>query len=317
LGKFNFLLNTGVASALLRARPDVLLCGGYNYVACWQASAWARRRRIPVLLWSESTIHDQRRRRALVEFLKRRFRTRCTAYIAAGQSSREYLVHLGAREDRIFTAPDAVDVDHYATSAERARSQAEEIRARYGLPRHYILFVGRLVKEKGVFDLLSAYSALDGKDRSQVGLVFAGDGCARSLLMEQAKVINPGCVRFCGFVHREQLPGLYALAEALVFPTHSDTWGMVVNEAMSCGLPIVASSVAGCLPDLVADGDNGFIVPPNDIQSLTSAMARVIQNRELAIQMGNRSACRIRDFTPESCAQGLAAAANVVCQEIA
>ncbi len=79
-------------------------------------------------------------------------------------------------------------------------------------------------------------------------------------------MIIPGAVCFPGFAQREDLAGLYALAEALVLPTHSDPWGLVVNEAMACGLPIIVSSVAGCAADLVEDGWNGYVVPPRDVE---------------------------------------------------
>ena len=99
--------------------------------------------------------------------------------------------------------------------------------------------------------------------------MFAGDGVSREELTQRARRISPGAVCFPGFAQREDLAGLYALAEALVLPTHSDTWGLVVNEAMACGLPIIVSSVAGCSADLVEDGWNGYVVPPRDSEKLS------------------------------------------------
>jgi glycosyltransferase involved in cell wall biosynthesis len=116
-------------------------------------------------------------------------------------------------------------------------------------------------------------------------------------------------VRFPGFAQREDLAGLYALAEALVLPTHSDTWGLVVNEAMACGLPIIVSSVAGCSVDLVEDGWNGYVVPPQDSEKLREAIDSLLRRAELKQQMSARSLERIRNYSPEACADGLAAAA--------
>jgi glycosyltransferase involved in cell wall biosynthesis len=305
VGKYNLLLNSRVGASLRRANPDAILCGGYSYLASWQAAMWAQRHAVPLLLWSESTKHDQRRRHAPVEFMKLRFRRLCRAFVAAGKSSREYLLALGAPESSVFIAPDAVDVQFYTDQAEKARQHVDQIRARHDLPSRYFLFTGRLVKEKGVFDLLSAYSTLDENTRSQIGLVFAGDGPVRSELVRQAAEIRPGVVKFCGWVHREQIPGIYALAEALIFPTHTDPWGLVVNEAMACGLPIIASEVAGCVPDLVEDGCNGFVVAPRSVESLARAMQTLVRQPELAAQMGSRSRQRIRAFTPEKWVDGL------------
>jgi glycosyltransferase involved in cell wall biosynthesis len=313
VGKYNLLVNRGVGAALRRFRPDAVLSGGYNYLASWQAVRWAKSHKVPVLLWSESTINDRRRGRREVEFMKIRFIRLCKAFVAAGKASRDYLIEVGAPRDRIFIAPDAVDVEFYAALARVARQNAPEVRARHALPPRYFLCAGRLVPEKGIFDLLAAYAKLEADERSQVGLVFAGDGASRSQLEERAAAIDPGCVRFCGFVHREELAELYALAEAFVFPTHSDPWGLVVNEAMSCRLAIIASDVAGCVPDLMENGGNGFIVPPGNIGEIVRAMRILLSNPAAAQKMGDSSALRIQAFTPEACADGLSNAVAFAC----
>ena len=92
-------------------------------------------------------------------------------------------------------------------------------------------------------------------------------------------------IQFSGFVHREELPEIYAFADALIFPTHSDPWGLVVNEAMACNVPVILTSVAGCASDLVQDGENGFVIPPRDVAQLARAMARVAEDS--AIRVGN------------------------------
>jgi len=314
LGRYNMLLNSGVGAALRAARPDAVLCGGYNYFAAWQAAFWCRRHSVPLLLWSESTGQDVRHGFGPVEFAKIRFCGLCRAFVAAGTTSRDYLRVLGAEEGSIFVAPDAVDNDLYSSSAEKARQCADEVRARHGLPDRYFLCVTRLVKEKGVFDLLAAYSKLDESTRSQIGLVFAGDGSARAELVQQAASIVPGTIKFCGWVHREQVPEIYALAEALVFPTHSDPWGLVVNEAMACGLPVIASSVAGCVPDLVEDSWNGFVVGPRDVDGLARAMRKLLMDSSLAREMRVHSLERIQEFSPQACAEGIVRAAMFACE---
>jgi glycosyltransferase involved in cell wall biosynthesis len=316
-GKYNLLVNVGIGAALRRARPEVIISGGYSYLASWQAALWAERHKVPLLLWCESNSADKRRKHALVESLKKRFRGMCRAFVAAGLASRGYLLELGAPEGSVFVAPDAVDVEMYARSAARARARCAELRAEHSLPQRYFLYVGRLVEEKGVFDLLSAYAKLDESARTRIGLVFVGDGAVRADLIGRASQIHTGVIRFCGWVHREQISELYALAEALVFPTHSDPWGLVVNEAMACGLTIVASDVAGCVADLVRSGENGFTFRPRDIDGLVDAMRTLINQPDLAKRMGNCSFELIRAHTPEACAAGFATAVNFACDGMA
>ena len=137
------------------------------------------------------------------------------------------------------------------------QAKAAEHRLVLRLPARFFLFAGRLVAEKGIFDLLDAYQSLAPSVRDEVGLVFVGDGAARSAIQQSAAAINGGSIQFTGFAQRESLPAYYALADALVFPTHTDPWGLVVNEAMACGLPVICSDVAGCVADLVESGWNG------------------------------------------------------------
>ncbi len=315
-GKHNLLINRGLRSALNKLKPQIIICGGYSYVASWEALLWARRHRVEFVLWSESTRQDARGRRPWVEWIKAYFLRHCDRFVVSGRASFDYLRLLGSPSARILTAPNAVHNSWFAAAAENATLHAHELRQKMKLPSRFILFVGRLVPEKGVFDLLAAYAKLDVHLRSEVGLVFAGDGVSRVELTKRAAQITPGIVCFPGFAQREDLASLYALAEFLVLPTHSDTWGLVVNEAMACGLPIIISGVAGCLADLVDDGWNGYTVPARDSGKLSAAIDSLVRHPELRQQMSKRSLERIRNFSPEACAEGLAAAAICAVTEV-
>lgn len=309
LGRNSVLLNWRVRASLKQLAPDAIICGGYNYFASWEALSWARRNNVDFILWSESNQYDARSGRRWIESLKSYFLGRCDRFVVPGKSSFAYLHLLGVAKEKIFTALNAVDNDWFASQAQAARSRAAELRKRLGLPERFILFVGRLVSEKGIFDLLEAYGRLGDDVKSAVGLVFAGDGSERSELEKKAKKISPSTICVCGFAQREQLAAIYGLADVLVLPTHSDPWGLVVNEAMVCGLPVVVSNVAGCAADLVEDGWNGFVVAPTDTDKLCGAIDAILRNDRLRQQMRVHSMERIRQYSPEACAAGLAAAA--------
>jgi glycosyltransferase involved in cell wall biosynthesis len=306
LGRYNALLNGGMARALSIAAPEVILCGGYSYIASWQALYWALAHKVPFFLWSESNAQDLRGGHALVEFLKGFFLRRCSGFVVPGRSAQQYLLAHAIKEDEIFIAPNAVDNDFFTAAATAARQNDAKCRADLGLPSRYFLFAGRLVREKGVFELLSAYAKLDESLRQQVGLVFVGDGASRQQLEEQAASISPGVIRFAGFAQREQLANCYALAEMLILPTYSDPWGLVVNEAMVCGLPVVVSRVAGCAADLVKENWNGLLVPPRDVTMLTLAMRRLASQPDLCATMGANSVQHIDHYSPQEWATGIA-----------
>lgn len=306
MGKASLLLNWGTGKALEEAAPDVIVCGGYNYPASWRAMSWARRHKVPFVLWSESTTRDIRKGRWIVDRAKKRFVDRSTAFLVPGSAARQYLLELGVRESQVYVAPNAVDNEFYARHACLARQQPGEIRTKFDLPERYFVCVGRIVPDKGVFDLLRAYERLAVEIRKDVGLVFVGDGGARVELAAAVAKVAPGRIRLLGFMHREQLASVYGLAEALVFPTHTDTWGLVVNEAMASGLPVLVSDVAGCANDLVRPDWNGFVLPRSDVKKWSEAMRLVVMERDLRQTMGRNSESRIREFSPVSWAAGLA-----------
>jgi 1,2-diacylglycerol 3-alpha-glucosyltransferase len=179
------------------------------------------------------------------------------------------------------------------------------VRINLQLPARYFLFVGRLVKEKGVHELLQSYAKLDRSTREQIGLVFVGDGASRKELEQQAASVAPGTIRFSGFAQREQLPAYYALADMAILPTYSDTWGLVVNEAMACGLPIIVSRPAGCALDLITDGWNGLVVPAQEVSALSSAMQSLASQPELRARMAANSRKRLVGYSPAAWANAI------------
>jgi len=314
IGQHNILINRAVARTLSAIAPDVVLCGGYNYPASWQAAYWAKRHNVPFLLWSESTALDNRRASVEIEFLKKRFLDMCDAFVVPGASAAGYLRALRA-SPRIFQAPNAVNTDFFSKRAADIRQG--KLRPQIGglLPSRFFLFVGRIVGAKGIFELLAAYERMHSEIRREVGLVLAGDGEDRPEAMVRASAIAPGDIRFTGFMHREELAELYTLAEALILPTHSDTWGMVVNEAMACGLPVIVTHVAGCASDLVEDGWNGILIRPHDPSELAAAMMSVAGASDARSQMAARGLKRIKAYSPAAWAEGVARAVASVCPE--
>jgi glycosyltransferase involved in cell wall biosynthesis len=310
LGKYNILVNQSVASALERAQPQVIVCGGYNYLASWQAQRWAKRNGVRFLLWCESTGSDRRSGHTLVESLKESFLHSCDGFIVPGKSSMEYIRQMAGASGNIFVAPNAVDVALFSSRAHAARARGERLRGERGLPQRYFLFAGRMVKAKGVLDLLEAYGRLSTDLRADVGLVFAGEGPLRAECEAIARAIFPGAVHFAGFVHRDELAGYYGLAECFVFPTHSDPWGLVVNEAMACGLPVICSQVAGCAADLVKT--NGRVVAVHEVEQLKTAMREIAMDRKLRERMSRESSNLILQYSPEACAAGIAEAAHSI-----
>ncbi len=263
---FVYEINPGIAPLLVRSRPDLLVIGGYAVFAEQVALALCPLLRIPFLLHSESHLGKprpgwlSRAKRSLLPALL----GRAAGGLAVGSAAAEYLAAHGIPRERIRIFPNTVDVDGYRAAAARARADATAARARLGLPERYDLFVGRLVEAKGLLDLLEARERLGA---AAAPLVVAGTGPLESTLHRASGV------RAVGFRGRDQLIDLYALAERCVVPSLDEPWGVVVNEALACGCPVIASDAVGAARDLVRDGIDGRVVPAGDVTALASALA--------------------------------------------
>lgn len=290
------VLNRGVARALRHADPEVLVVGGWNQPAFWQALVHARLHRRPLVAWVESTARDARPGARSFELAKRALIRGCSGFLVPGRASSEYLRSLGVAPERITVAPNAVAADIFGAGVAAARRDREGLRRALGLDGCVFLYVGRLDEGKGVDSLLRAFASVPGE------LVVVGTGPSERAL----RAASPPRVRFLGWLDRDELVPWYAAADAFVFPTRSDTWGMVLSEAASAGLPLVASEVAGAAWDLIEEGVNGFRVPPDNEKALAAALRRLAEDPSFRAAAGSRTRELTAGFTPEEWARSVA-----------
>jgi glycosyltransferase involved in cell wall biosynthesis len=293
--------------ALAGSGATVLVCTGYSDPEVHAAAAWAIDARIPLVACSDSTFQDERRV-WVREALKGRIVAAFDAALVAGTRSREYLGRLGLGSTRCFEPWDVVDNAHFAAGAAAARSLGPAGREKLGLPARYFLCVARFVPKKNLARLLEAF----GRYSREAGpngwsLVLSGSGPLEGDLRSQASRDGSAPkVLFTGFLQYGDLPCLYGLAEALVLPSLSDQWGLVVNEAMAAGLPVLVSNRCGCATDLVREKGNGLTFDPENAEALASAMADMAGlSPEARERMARESAKIISNYTPEAFAAGL------------
>lgn len=284
--------------------PQAVVITGYYYPAMRAAAQWARRHGRASVYMGDSQRVD-RPRIALREWLKGWWvRRHYDSAFVAGERAADYLTGLGFPRERIWTGYDVVDNDIIASGAADARAAASELRTRLGLPDRFFLFVGRFSGEKNLPRLLEAYAGYrQAAGRQAWGLVMVGRGPQDDLLQRRAQELDG--VVFAGFQQADQLPAYYGLASCLVLPSLSETWGLVVNEAMAAGLPVLVSPRCGCVPELVRSGWNGYLCDPLDIAGMARSMA-VLSSPETDIDaMGAASRRIVALYTPETWAQGL------------
>ncbi|MGD1914086.1 MAG: glycosyltransferase family 4 protein [Rivularia sp. (in: cyanobacteria)] len=303
-------LNPDVIYQLWKQQPDVIICGGWHHFSHWLALVYAQMTKTPLLIWSESTLKDERSVSNIKHKLKTWIINQADGYIISGNAQKKYLLNLGAKQDRIYIAPNAVDSNFFTCETQRYRQQKTMWKDKLGINGCVILYVGRLIDEKGIPELLEAFTKLS--PHNQVTLIIVGDGSRSQdyhLFCQQNQLNN---VVFTGFQPQTALPQYYGIADIFVFPTKSDPWGLVVNEAMAAGLPIICSDAAGAAPDLVVNGKNGYLVPVRDVKKLSEALQILVEDESLREKMGLYSQEIIANYTPQKMALGLKEAIQTV-----
>jgi len=291
-------------------RPRVVVCVGYADPEISQAMAWAVGAGVPLVTCSDSTQADETRSWAK-ELLKRRVVSVFSAALVAGGRGSDYLASLGLEPSRHFRPWDVVDNAHFAAGAAASRHNEVDLRAILGLPARYFLCVARFVPKKNLRRLIEGYADYARRAGDDAwSLVLSGSGPLESELRGAAAAAGRAArVHFPGFTQYPGLPALYGLAGAFVLPSSSDQWGLVVNEAMAAGLPVLVSARCGCAPDLVREGENGFTFDPTDVDGLARRLAQLAEmepGQRAAI--GQRSREIVASYSPEAFAHGLEAA---------
>jgi glycosyltransferase involved in cell wall biosynthesis len=283
---------------------DALWLHGYAHQAHLRAIAVAKNLGIKVLLRGESHLHSQSRSRVkhwMKEQLLYWFFTAIDGFLAIGTLNWEYYLRYGVPAERIFAMPYAVDNAFFQKQIEAGWSDRERLREELKLEhnRPVILFASKFQSRKRAFDLLEAYIKLspDRVHEPKPYLLFVGDGEERARLEGRVRQLGWTSVKFLGFKNQTELPRYYDLCDIFVLPSEHEPWGLVVNEVMNAGKAVIISDHVGCGPDLVADGENGYVVPVGDVQRLAERLRQLTANPTLLRAMGQASRKRIAKWS--------------------
>lgn len=298
-----------VARTLSDARPDAVAIAGWSHPAALAALLWCSWKSVPTVLMSDSAAGDAVRR-SWREGVKRRIVSLFASAVVGGAPHCPYLVGLGMPWDAIFDGLDVVDNDHFEKGAARVRADADGHRARHALPARYFLTSSRMIGKKNLFAILDAYRIYRADAGAQAwDLVMLGDG--RLMPSIRDAIACAGLthhVHLPGFRQYDELPIYYGLAGAFVLASTTEQWGLVVNEAMAAGLPVLVSTRCGCSTDLVRPGINGFTFEAADPKQLAQFMRIVASDPEIAASMAAAGQELIAAWSPARFADHLLSA---------
>ncbi len=265
-----------IGRAIAESDPDVVLLMGWHSITQLRALLWCRRHGIPVLYRGDSHLGlaPAGARRVVWGLRTRVLLRQFAGALAVGRSARRYLLRFGVDPTRIFHSPHAIDVARFATFAAPHATADGRRAARIALgldpSRPVLLFAGKLTAIKRPLDLVAATARL--ADGTQ--LLVAGDGPLREP-MEMAARRAGVSLTITGALAQDAMPRAYALADALVLPSARESWGLVINEALACGTPVIASTGCGATDDLVHPGKSGERFAPGAVPQLADAILRL------------------------------------------
>jgi glycosyltransferase involved in cell wall biosynthesis len=287
--RHDYPITLGVWRALSHASPQVVVASGWSTFASQAAVVWCRLHGIPYLLVVESHDRDARPgwRRTIKGAIVPRVVKGAAGVLVTGTLARESMLARGARPDRIRVFANTVDVEAFGERADVLAGRRAELREALGLSTAdvAVLSVARLAPEKGL-DVLVRAAAQTGDPG--VVILAAGEGPQRGSLESLAAGLGVR-LSLLGDLDWERIVEAYVAADVFALLSRSEPWGVVVNEAAACRLPLVLSDAVGAAHDLVVEGENGFLVPAGDVASATAALRSLAGDPALRSRFGAAS----------------------------
>lgn len=306
-----------IRGEIRRGRYDAVIVNGWVAKTCLQALAACRLSGTPCIVRGE--VNGLPPRPAWKRLGHRLLFKQYRAFLAIGSNNRRYYQENGVRQSRIYSTPYCVDNSRFESGARRwldAEGRAG-LCARFGLDpgRRTFMFSGKFVDKKRPGDIVEAVRRLDASDRDRLQVLMVGGGPLDAGL-EAASEGLP--IHFAGFLNQGEITAAYAAADCLVLPSdHGETWGLVVNEAMACGLPALVSDQVGSAIDLVSTGRTGEIFPCGDVAALAALMSRYAGDPARLKRMGVDAQARVRsDYNFDRVVDGALAALRTVTGKV-
>lgn len=305
---FLSLINPSIVKELRRENPDALWVNGHNYFTYLLAIGAAKALGIPVLMRGEThlLLSCSMSKRILRRLVMSAFYQVCDACLPIGTRNAEFYRSHGVRDERLFIVPYAVDNTFFTQTTDSYLKDPSSIKKDLGLPATtpLVLFASKLMSRKRPMDLLMAYHKLR-REQIQAALVFIGSGSHEQMLKTYVQQQQVPDVYFFGFRNQSELPKFYAIADIFVLPSENEPWGLVINEVMCAGLPVVATKEIGAAADLVIPDQNGLIYQTGDIEMLASHLRTLVADSKLRMRMGQCSRELIAKWSIERCVQGV------------
>jgi glycosyltransferase involved in cell wall biosynthesis len=296
---------------------DAALLLAYDRWLYWRALRAANKAGIPVMFRAETTDTTKVKRHPLIKLIRPRvlhhFYTRIAAFLSIGTGTTGHYLHHGVEKNRIFFSPYSVDDQLFEEQRAEFAHLRNEIRKDLGFDSDDFVFMfsGKMIEKKNpllIADALNRLPNLHG-----IGFLAVGEGKLKAEFEHRIRKCLGDKATFTGFINQSQLGRYYTAADAFVLPSvWEETWGLVVNEAMIFGLPVIVSDSVGCREDLVIPGETGYIFGSGDPVALAESMTKMIEDLDHAAKMGLAGRKLIGRYTVSEAVKGILEALEYV-----
>ena len=290
-------LPVGVEKALREIDPDMVFAMEYNPTIL-RAVHWCRKHHVPFVSWTDGTLNSEKNIGKVQRLSRSYIIKRASAFVASSTASKETQIAYGADPDKCFVSYLTVDINKYLAKKDSYNARQ-------------MIYVGSLIQRKGL-DLLMPALAKTAED---IRLIIVGEGQEKRALEEQIDKLGINDrVEFKGFVEGEELRELYKNSDVFIIPTREDCFGLVILEAMCASLPVISSKYADGARDLIVEGENGYIIDPEDTDNFAETINRMFAEGNLA-EMGTYSYEKAQEFSFSHVAEGCIAALKYALKE--
>lgn len=308
VGGFFSLINPSIIKELQTGEYDAIWVHGHNHATYLLAIFVAKLLKTAVFMRAET--HLLLQRTGLKSFIRRPLMTAfyhlCDACLAIGTQNAAFYRYHQVPEEKIFLVPYTVDNNFFKQAVGQYTQNRLDLREAMGLPAHQpiILFASKLTERKRPLDLLQAFHKLQ-QQNIVATLIYVGSGSEEAKLRAYVQDHALHDVYFLGFQNQLALPKFYAVSDMFVLPSENEPWGLIINEVMCAGLPVIASQEIGAVADLIHNNENGFTFPAGDIAALTECLRKIVVDPSLRKRMNGRSLEIINNWNYEQCVIGV------------
>lgn len=288
LESFSGCTTPGIADALISTGTEILIVTGWNSKMLLQATLAANKLGIPTIVRGES--NSLKSRSIIKKVFHRLLLRKFDRFLSIGTHNKTFYINNGVDESNIFHSPYFIENKRFVETISSDSFNRESQRTKTGVPEksYCFLYSGKLSEKKHVLDLVKAFKIVF-ENNFRVHFLVVGDGEHRQQLGNYANKYNLP-VTFAGFVNQTEIPKMYGSADCLLLGSdYDETWGLVVNEAMVCGIPAIVSDRAGCSTDLVIPETTGYRYTFGDIAGLVTSMNKVSTDDFASAAMGRKA----------------------------